>query len=200
MTPANWFVGLIVPPGRWFEQLQKVPSGARYYHPDDLHVMVSFLGAVEEEDARRAWDLARRLTGGPFEFPLGPIEALGSPRTATSWGVVADGPTPDLTEFLAIYRNDIAQAARARHDLRPPNPVIALAGARRRATPSDRTAIARWAETCEVPETSVMLSEVGLYTWSQEDDHRRFQIVERFTLPPYDPTAWPKRYSLRHLK
>lgn len=198
MTPANWFVGLIVPSEGWFDQIERVPPGARYFHPDDLHIMISFLGAVEEEDARRAWSLARRLTGGPFEFPLGPVEPMGSPRTAQSWGIVSEGPVLALNEFLAIYRNDIAQAARARHDLRPPNPVIQVASARRKTSPAERSAIARWAEMTDVPERTLLLNEVGLYTWSEEDNQRRFQIVERFKLPPYDPSAWPKRYSLRY--
>lgn len=200
MTPANWFVGLIVPSEGWFDQLDKVPAGARYFHPEDLHIPISFLGAVEEEDARRAWELARRLTGGPFEFPLGPVEPMGSPRTAQNWGIVPEGPVLALNEFLAIYRNDIAQAARARHELRPPNPMIQLASARRKSSPRDRTEIARWAEMADVPAITLTLSEVGLYTWSDDDQNRRFKIVDRFTLPPYDPTSWPKRYSLRYTR
>ena len=199
MTPANWFVALIVPSKGWFERLERVPSGARYFHPEDLHLMVSFLGTVEEEDARRAWDLARKLTGGPFVFPLGTIEPVGSARTAQSWGVGPSCPTPELSEFLAIYRNDIAQAARARHDLRPPNPVIPVASLRRKASSQDRTALARWVEMTEVPPVELTLSEVGLFTWSDGDDDRRFRIVDRFRLPPYDPDAWPKRYKLRYI-
>lgn len=199
MTPANWFVGLVVPPEGWFDALPKVPFGARYFHPDDLHVNLCFLGAVEEDEAMRAWELARRLTGGPFEFPLGDIEPMGPSRQPSAWAVTPDEPLLALNEFMAIYRNDIAQAAHARPDMKPPRPHVTIARPRRYSSVQERTQLAQWAEMIEVPEMTLLLSEVALYTWSTDDDQRLFRIVDRFTLPPYDPDAWPKRYRLRHI-
>lgn len=197
MIPANWFVGLVVPPEGWFDELPAVPRGTRYFHRDDLHVNISFLGAVDEADALRAWELCKRLSGGPFEFPLGSVDPVGPTRQPSAWAVMPDEPLLKLNEFLASFRNDIAQVARARPDMMPPRPHITIARPRRFSTPGDRTQIAQWAEMIELPEITLELSEVALYTWSDEDDHRLFRIVDRFTLGPFDPTLWPKRNELR---
>lgn len=199
MLPANWFVGLVVPPDGWFDDLPPVPSGTRYFHREDLHVNLSFLGAVEEEDAMRAWELCKKLSGGPFEFPLGVVDPVGNARQPSAWAVMPDKPLLDLNEFLAMYRNDIAQAARARPDMLPPRPNITIARPKRYARVDERSRLAQWAERIELPEKTLTLSEVALYTWSDADDDHLFRIVDRFTLGPYDPDLWPKRYKLRYL-
>ena len=199
MIPANWFVGLVVPPDGWFDALPPVPRGTRYCHRDDLHVNLSFLGAVDEEAAMRAWELSKKLSGGPFEFPLGSVDPVGSPRQPSAWAAMPNEPLHKLNEFLAMFRNDIAQAARARPDMLPPRPSITIARPRRFSSVSERTQIAQWAEMIELPELTLQLSEVALYTWSDSDDDRLFRIVDRFTLGPYDPSLWPKRYTLRYL-
>lgn len=199
MIPANWFIGLVVPAEGWFDEMGFPPRGARYFHPEDLHVSVSFLGAVDEEDAMKAWKLAKRLTGGPFSFPLGQIESFGPRQNPSAYAVVPAEPQPALDEFLAVYRNDIAQAAHARPDMRPPRPHITVARPRRRSSVSEKNALARWGETVELPEVTLTLSEVALYTWSEERDQKLFHIVDRFELPPYDPDAWPRRYKVKYL-
>lgn len=199
MHAPNWFVGLVVPSDGWFDALPDSPPGTRYFHREDLHVNISFLGAAEQEDALRAWELAKRLSGGPFEFPLGAVESIGPSQKPTAWVVKPDVPLLKLNEFMAIYRNDIAQAARARPDMMPPRPMITIARPKRFASTRERTGIAQWAESIELPQLTLTLRDVALYTWSDEDDHHLFKIVDRFTLPPYDPSLWPKRYKLRYL-
>lgn len=200
MIPANWFVGLVVPPEGWFDELPPVPRGTRYFHRDDLHINLSFLGAVDEDAAMRAWRLSKLLSGGPFEFPLGQVDPVGPSRQPTAWAVMPDKPLEALNAFLASYRNDIAQVARARADMLPPRPYITVARPKRYSSVGERTQLAQWAEMIELPELTLQIREVALYTWSDEDDDRLFRIVDRFELPPHDASLWPARNTLRHFK
>ena len=47
----NWFIGIPVPARLWLKRaLINAPEGFRCFHPDDLHIIVSFLGPVEFEE------------------------------------------------------------------------------------------------------------------------------------------------------
>jgi 2'-5' RNA ligase len=52
----NWFIALPVSPLGWFERLvPPPPAGFRAFHPDDLHLTIAFLGAVDDATASRGW-------------------------------------------------------------------------------------------------------------------------------------------------
>ncbi len=58
-SPANWFLGLVVPPQRSWEALTAdLPAGMRRFAPEDRHLTVAFLGPCGEERPQRP--------GGPW--------------------------------------------------------------------------------------------------------------------------------------
>ena len=184
MQQPNWFIGFVVPHEGWFDALERTPVGARYFNREDLHVTLSFLGAVEEADAMRAWQVATRFEHEAFSFPLGHIEPMGPAHAPTAWAVVPRQPILELNTFLATRRNLLASAAYARPDSRPPRPHITVARPKRLASAKQRAELERWAESQNVPQISVTLDQIALYTWSQERDHRLFRIVARHRIAP----------------
>lgn len=175
----NWFVAFPVEKTDWFLNLESTPEGTRYFHPDDLHVTFSFLGPIDEEDAMRAWAVAKKLEGGPFRFDIGRIEPFGGNRARpAAYAAVPTNPVPELNEFLAIHRNEVARAAFARPDSRTPRPHITIARPRRRATERERDILHDWARDQRIEGVTIHLDRLALYTWSDEDDDRLFRLVD----------------------
>lgn len=190
----NWFIAFPVETTEWFLKLDSTPPGTRYFHPDDLHVTFSFLGPVDEEDALRAWEVAKKLEGGPFEFQLGRVEPFGGNRSRPSAYAVAPGNSAaELKEFLAIHRNEVARAAYARPDSRSPRPHITVARPRRRSTEKERDWLHDWAREQRVAGETLRLDRLGLYSWSEERDEKLFKLIDTTYIcdPVKPPTAVP---------
>ena len=156
------------------------PARVRVFATSDLHVTLGFLGAVQESDARKAWD--RIGDFGSFRGVKGSfsgVEPLGHPRKPSALAAMVDTGRHALSEMIAQARDPLLRAAGAPEDSRPPLPHMTLARIQRRATAAERREALHWAQAIDLHRVGFTAASVALYTWADDRQERLFQIIER---------------------
>jgi 2'-5' RNA ligase len=179
--PANWFIALPVAPGPWFDVLQP-PDGVRKFGPSDLHMTVAFLGAVAEHCAQRAFEHARAFPLRPLDVSLGPVAGLGSQRRPAAFSALLIEGRAEVESALAATREQMWNAADARHDTRPPLAHVTLARPARRASSHEVQRAASWASALDLGAPSVHIDQIALYTWSEDRKTALFRRVASLPL------------------
>ena len=156
------------------------PARVRVFATSDLHVTLGFLGAVQESDARKAWDrigdfASFRGVKGSFSG----VEPLGHPRKPSALAAMVATGRHALSEMIAQARDPLLRAAGAPEDSRPPLPHMTLARIQRRATAAERREALRWAQAIDLRRVGFTTASVALYTWADDRQERLFQIIER---------------------
>jgi 2'-5' RNA ligase len=187
--PANWFIALPVTPGPWFD-LQP-PDGVRLFGPSDLHLTVAFLGPVTESRARLAFEHAQTFPLPPLGASLGEVECLGSKRRPSAFSALLRDGRAQVEEALGATREQMWNAAEARHDTRPPLAHITLARPTRKASSDQVQRGAHWARELDLGEAVVQLEQIALYTWSEDRAATLFQRVESLPLRAAGQRRWP---------
>lgn len=84
---ANWFVAFKVSPGSWFKPLiSKLAVDAenynslRFFHEDDLHITVAFLGSLKTDDVAKVTDVLKTVVFSPVMLKADRLIALPSER------------------------------------------------------------------------------------------------------------------------
>ncbi len=178
----NWFVGLPVAAGAWFDALPPPPAEVRLFAATDLHATVAFLGAVEESAARRAFALAVTWPTGPLDVQLAGLRALGNRRKPSALSVMLGDGAEAVADGISAVRDEMLTTAGARPDRRPPLPHVTLARIARRADAGQRRAALAWAEAVDLGAPAVRLDRIALYTWSVDRRARLFDLVEALPL------------------
>ena len=157
------------------------PARVRVFATSDLHITLGFLGAVQDSEARKAWDqigevASFRSVNGSFSG----VEPLGHPRKPSALAAMVGTGRDALSEIIAEARDPLLKAAGAREDTRPPRPHMTLARIQRRASAAERREALRWAQSIDVRGVTFTAAAVALYTWADDRQERLFQIVERY--------------------
>jgi RNA 2',3'-cyclic 3'-phosphodiesterase len=181
----NWFLAFPLA-GAFVLELPKPPASIRLFHPDDVHLTLSFLGPVSETAAERGFAaLLTALESAPLAaqtLSLGPVVAMGRPREYTALSALLARGREKMEQVLGEYRGPVADAAGVRADRRPPKPHVTLARPRRRAGDEERKAGLDWAASLELGHVEASLDRVALYTWSEMRRERWFRIVREHRL------------------
>lgn len=175
---ANWFVGLPVTAGPWFDALHAPPARVRLFHPGDLHLTVAFLGAVGEARARAAFEHARAIPLARTAVQLGPVVPMGNRRrpSALSARLLGDGDKA-VAQAITAVRDAVCDEAGAPRERRPALPHLTLARPPRSATREELAEAVRWAAALDLGTPVVTLDRVALYTWSADRRARLFDVV-----------------------
>lgn len=168
--------------GAFYPKVPPPPPGFRLFHPDDLHLTVAFLGAIEPARAHRAFE-ALEVVSGP-DLRIEGLRPFGPPRHYSALALTFAAAEPWIGR-LTPRRAQALAAAELPVDPRPFLPHATLARPPRHAEAKDRALGLRWAE--EVQATLVGLPAtplgLGLYTWSEargrDPAGRQFQIVAK---------------------
>lgn len=177
----NWFIALPVPAEPWFHERVEAqpPPAVRLFHPDDLHLTVAFLGAVEEEAARRAWQLATLWRQGALTVSLGEVVGMGPPAEFSALSALLERGREAVEEGMRACRDPMLAAAGARPERHPIKAHVTLGRPRRDARQSGRSAALAWALHLPLRGVIVELSEIALYTWPEDRRERQFRTAER---------------------
>jgi 2'-5' RNA ligase len=150
---------------------------------------IAFLGAVGEERAHNAWasmihaeDGSPRALVAPFELTLGAVMPFGQPSQPSSLSVVPKDEHGPATQFITKHRNRLREAAGISLESRAVRPHATIVRIKRRAAPDVRESALSWAASVPSLDTVVTLSEVALYTWTDDRREQLFRIVERSPL------------------
>ena len=161
-------------------RLPSAPTRVRVFGVDDLHLTLSFFGAVQETDARRAWECIERFQSlRATEGTFAAIRPLGNPKKPSALAAILAEGSEAVSAMILEARGPLLDEAGAKPDTRPPLPHITIARIQRRATGAERRAALAWIEGVDVSRARFRATEVALYTWSTDRQARLFDIVER---------------------
>jgi 2'-5' RNA ligase len=189
----NWFLAFPID-GSFVAALPAPPPLFRLFHPADVHLTLSFLGACGEEAAIRGlgaldWELGQRPQA-TLAVSLAEVVPMG-PRQQYSAlsALLAQGRT-EAEECIGRLRDVVSDAAVGRRDTRPPKAHVTLARPARRADAAARRAGLAWASRLDLTGVSARLDRLALYTWVEGSRHAAsFRIVAERPLPPSAPLA-----------
>jgi 2'-5' RNA ligase len=164
-----------------------LPPSFRLFHPEDVHMTLSFLGGCGEEAALRALaalDSARAQRAFPsLHVSLGSVVPMGSARAYSALSALLEQGRAEATECLAAWRDVISDAALGRREKRAPKPHITIARPRIRVTDAGREAGLAWAKSLDLSGIRATLTRVALYTWSEGNRRERlFRVIAERSL------------------
>ena len=177
---ANWFFGFPID-GAFVRDLPEPPSALRPFHPEDVHLTLSFLGGCGEQKALAALAALDAALAAeplaPIDVSLAEVVPMGSRRRYTALSALLGRGRPEAVQALARLRDVLADAAGVARDTRDPKPHITLARPRGRASEDDRAAGVAWAAGLDLSGIQARLDRIALYTWGERRLIRLFQIV-----------------------
>ena len=157
------------------------PARVRVFAASDLHITLGFIGAVQESDARKAWDQIERVASfRQVQGSFSGVEPRGHPRKPSALAAMVVAGRDAGSVGVAEARAPLVGAAGAREDGRPPLPHVTLARIQRRARAAERREALRWARSIDLRGVTFAAAAVALYTWAEDRQERLFQIVERY--------------------
>jgi 2'-5' RNA ligase len=171
----NWFLALPVSCDLDLAS-QSPPPCVRLFAREDRHLTVAFLGAVSAERALAAFEAARPVLMEPLAVSFGAMKALGPRHRPSAFSALLDQGREDVERFIAQVRDLACETAGVRRDERPPLAHVTLARPRRAARDEERAAAVRWAEALRLPPVTVRLTELALYTWSEDRRQSLFRV------------------------
>lgn len=189
MPRPNWFLAFPVA-GAFVLDLPELPPGFRRFHPEDVHLTLTFLGGCGEEAAERALlALEARLAAAPvasIEIALGKVVPMGSAREYSALSALLEQGRVATETCMAALRDVASEAALGRREKRAPKAHVTLARPKRQASAERRAQGLAWASALELRHVAARLDRIALYTWSEARADRLFRIVAELPLrgPP----------------
>ena len=147
---------------------QALPEhGGRLHHPEDIHMTLVFLGAVEPERLACVERAAEAIQAGPFNLQLDQIGHWPRPRIL--WLGSPEAPEP-LSTLVGDLQAGLADCG-FKPERRPYKPHVTLARKARRVSPVTLEKPLQW----RVREFVLAGSSLG-------DKPPRYQILKRWKL------------------
>lgn len=183
----NWFFAFPLD-GGFVLDLPELPATFRRYHPDDVHVTLSFLGGCGELAALHALAaLDQVLTATPvssIDVALGEVVAMGPRARYSALSALLSTGRVETELCIGALRDVVSEAALGKRERRPPKAHVTLARPARNASTARRVEGLAWAGQQRLETVRARLSRIALYTWSDDRRERLFRIVaERALLP-----------------
>ncbi|MEM7403972.1 MAG: hypothetical protein AAF458_01705 [Pseudomonadota bacterium] len=181
----NWFIALRCQVDTWYSEMLAStlpPPRVRTFSPDDLHLTVAFLGAVEAHVAEQAFRGASSWPTGALEVSLDVVRPLGPKRRFSALSATLDTGRAEVEEGMAACTNAMRTAAGLGPESRPPLAHMTIARPERRASARERGLALQWAAALPVAGQTVRIGELALYTWAEDRRHRLFRIARSRSL------------------
>src|SRR3954468_19415255 len=112
MPRPNWFLAFPLD-GRFVLDLPPLPPSFRLFHPEDVHLTLSFLGGCGEPAAERALAaldeaLSRRQAQPGIEVSLGQVVPMGPARAYSALSALLETGRAQTTELIASLRDVVS--------------------------------------------------------------------------------------------
>lgn len=176
----NWFFAFPLD-GSFVASLAPPPPSFRLFHPEDVHLTLTFLGGCGEVAALRglaALDDALALEPlPPWDVSLAEVVPMGPKREYSALSALLAHGRAQTEAHIALLRDRVSEAAIGRREQRAPKAHVTIARPGRRATEASRQAGLSWAAALNLSGVEARLDRIALYTWSQVDrSERLFRI------------------------
>jgi len=181
MPRPNFFFAFPID-GQFVPRLPALPPSFRLYHPDDVHLTLSFLGGCGQDAAERALaaldEALQREPRGGIDVSLAEVVPMGPKRAYSALSALLDRGRAPTTELIAALRDVVSEAALGRREQRAPKPHVTIAKPQSRVTDAGREAGLKWAAAVDLRAIEARLDRIALYTWSEGNRRERlFRIV-----------------------
>jgi 2'-5' RNA ligase len=181
MPRPNFFFAFPVD-GRFVQNLPAPPPFFRLFHPEDVHLTLSFLGGCGEPAAARALraldEALQREPQLSVDVSLGQVMPMGPARAYSALSALLERGKEPTTQLIASLRDVVSEAALGRREQRAPKPHVSIARPRSNATEAARQAGLAWAAKLGLLAVEATLNRIALYTWSEGNRRERlFRIV-----------------------
>jgi 2'-5' RNA ligase len=178
--------------GSFVLDLPPLPPNFRLFHPQDVHLTLSFLGGCGQPAAERALgalDLALASPGwANIDVSLGKVTPMGPRPEYSALSALLERGREPTEACIAQLRDVVSEAALGRREKRAPKPHVTLARPRRRATEDNRRSGLAWAARLDLQAVERRLERIALYTWSDGNRlERLFRIVAERSLTGVRP-------------
>jgi RNA 2',3'-cyclic 3'-phosphodiesterase len=177
----NWFFAFPVN-GSFVADLPPPPPSFRLFHPEDVHLTLSFLGGCGEDAAQRALraldeSLPPALLA-PLDVSLGEVVPMGPQREYSALSALLQRGREQTEACIAQLRDVLSEAALGRRDKRTPKAHITVARPGSRVTEAGRAQGLAWASSLDLSAIATRLERIALYTWSEGNRRERlFRVV-----------------------
>lgn len=176
MPRPNWFFAFPIP-GAFAAQLPPPPTGFRSFHPEDLHLTLSFLGGCGQAAAERALAALDAATqdqpAQSLAVSLSRVVPMGPKREYSALSALLERGREPCRQLILGLRDVVSVAATGRREARAPVPHVTLARPPRRASADARRAGLLWAAGLDLGGVSAELNRVALYTWAEGGRQQR---------------------------
>jgi len=176
----NWFFAFPLD-GRFVLELPELPPSFRRYHPDDVHLTLSFLGGCTEAAALlalAALDVALATSTFPcISVALGEVVPMGPRGRYSALSALLSQGREQTERCIASLRDVVSEAALGKRERRAPKAHVTLARPGRQATPARREEGLAWAAAQDLSAITAELRRIALYTWHEDRRERLFRIV-----------------------
>lgn len=181
MPRPNFFFAFPVD-GRFVLSLPAPPAFFRLFHPEDVHLTLSFLGGCGEAAAERALAaldgaLARQPPAS-IDVSLGSVVPMGPARAYSALSALLERGQEPTSQLVTSLRDVVSEAALGRREARAPKPHVTIARPRSNATEAARESGLAWAAQLGALGVATTLQRIALYTWSEGNRRERlFRVV-----------------------
>lgn len=160
-----------------------MPQMLRPFHPDDIHLTVSFFGRMDAARVAPVCAVLQEISFTPFEITFGSVIPLPHRKRFSAVSLELNRGKTQAVELIETWRDPLARAADARLDSRPALPHATIARPHRKANAAQKQAILEWLAILEVPDHPVVIDRIALFTWAQDRRKRQFRIVKESVMP-----------------
>lgn len=175
---GNWFLGWKPsPPPDWLADLrQGAPTGIRWFHLDDCHITLAFLGRLSAEKVRQIRERLEIAVAQQMTAIIGKPLLLPSSRRFSALAFAVESQA--LSDAIAEQRNLWAALAGIPPESRDPLPHLTFARPERRASFPQLRAIRNWMNELRPPsDCTVSFEGPMLFTWDDDRAVRQFKVV-----------------------
>lgn len=173
----NWFVAFPVTEGAWLSGLKSpIPPDLRLFLPEDLHLTVAFLGAMDPDLEQAVSVLIRSIEFDAVCIEVDRLTALPRRNRFSAISAIPSSGASSVSRLVAEWRDPLCRVAGAKPDQRRPLPHITIGRPTRKASPASRQEILDWADQVRFKNVKLKLDALALYTWSDDRKERQFKV------------------------
>jgi 2'-5' RNA ligase len=181
----NWFVAFPVD-GSFVLDLPPLPPAFRRFHPEDVHLTLSFLGACSEEAAQRGMAALRQeLAAAPrhgLTVTLGQVVPMGPSGHYSALSALLEVGRAETERCMTDLRDLVSDAALRQREQRAAKAHVTLARPQRNASAERRAQGLAWANAQRLGGVQLRLSRLALYGWADDRRERLFRIATEVRL------------------
>lgn len=180
---ANWFVAIPVAADAWLKPLiAGLPATCRPFDSSDIHLTIAFLGALPAPRLAAVQTQLCNIQAAAIAATFGAFMPLPSAKRLSAISMSLRQGHDEVCAIIRQHRASLAAAAAARPDERPPLPHATIARPIRKFGQKAREDALHWMASTAVPEVSLRLDRIALYTWSDQRPQVQFRKVSEKNL------------------